>query len=93
MGERNRCKECPWVTQYKHSEKWKGYVKELTDKGLIKDGVHKCHMIASDTWGFETPVDESNVCIGSLKKDNDEGQNSKNMGGCQEGSSHKGGDN
>jgi len=65
MGERKRCKECPWGNQYKRSEKWKGYAKELTDKGVIKNGVHKCHMIDSDTWGLKSPVDESNVCVGS----------------------------
>ncbi len=68
MGERKPCKECPWITNYKHSESWKGYVEKMTKGGQIKNGIHKCHMITSDAWGLHSPVDESNMCIGSQEE-------------------------
>ena len=64
---RKCCGECPWKTTYRHSESWKGYVDKMTQEGYIQNGVHKCHMIDKDTWAFDSPIDEKNVCIGSLK--------------------------
>ena len=65
---RQTCKECPWENRHKHSEDWKRYAKKMTEVGKIKDSVHKCHMISSDTWGYDSPIDSNNACIGALKQ-------------------------
>jgi hypothetical protein len=65
---RNQCRECPWGNTHRHSKDWMGYVKKMESIGKIKDGVHACHMITSDTWGYRGRIDQSNVCVGSLNK-------------------------
>ena len=29
---------------------------------------HKCHMVSKDVWGYETAVDEKNICQGQAKR-------------------------
>jgi len=33
--------------------------------GQIQSKKHACHMITKDTWGYDNPIDNNNVCIGS----------------------------
>lgn len=63
---RNCCKECPWTTKSKHNDSWPDYVKTMETKGNLSNGIHACHMITSDTWGFNNPIKDANVCIGSI---------------------------
>lgn len=60
------CKECPWVNTNEHSIKFRTYVDKMISIGKIED--HKCHMVSNDVWGYETPVDEKNICAGSLER-------------------------
>lgn len=60
---RKPCKECPWVTKSKHSEKWPSYVDTVVKAGLLEDRKHVCHMISKETWSKPT---SDNVCIGSI---------------------------
>jgi hypothetical protein len=61
---RKNCKECPWVVNNKHNESWPHYVEKMESIGQIKNKKHSCHMITSDTWGYKTKIDNTNVCIG-----------------------------
>lgn len=70
MGNRKPCKECPWENKHKFSEDWKRYAKIMTNAGKIDDNVHACHMITSDSWGFNEPITYKNVCVGSCKNKN-----------------------
>ena len=63
---RKPCKECPWIVKNKHNDSWPKYVEQMENIGKIKNKKHACHMITSDTWGYEKPIDESNICAGSL---------------------------
>jgi hypothetical protein len=63
---RKECKECPWINDNKHSLKFREYSKKMKEEGFIENS-HKCHMIDSDVWGFDSNVNSSNSCIGSLK--------------------------
>jgi hypothetical protein len=29
---------------------------------------HSCHMISKDVWGYNTDINEKNVCVGSLER-------------------------
>lgn len=60
---RKVCKECPWIKESKHNEKFKGWVKSLTEKGIIENE-HRCHMI--DTKGLWSKPTEKNICLGKL---------------------------
>jgi len=62
---RKPCKECPWTTTGKHSQSWPGYVESMEKLGQIKNKEHACHMITSDTWGYDNPITDKNVCIGA----------------------------
>lgn len=70
---RKACKQCPWITTSKHSQSWPGYVSSMESIGQISGKRHACHMITTDTWGYESPIDESNVCVGSLQVNGDLG--------------------
>lgn len=61
---RKPCKECPWKSDTKHSKAWPSYVEKLESIGRIKDKKHACHMISTDVWGYETTINENNVCVG-----------------------------
>jgi hypothetical protein len=62
---RKPCKECPWVTDSSHNEKWKDYVQRVETIGKVKDKKHACHMITSDVWGYKHEIDETTICAGS----------------------------
>ena len=32
------------------------------------NGEHACHMITQDTWGYNTEINDKNVCVGSIKR-------------------------
>lgn len=61
---RKSCKECPWKGTNSHSIKFRTYVEKMEKIGRNK---HKCHMISSDVWGYKTPVNENNICVGNGK--------------------------
>lgn len=68
---RKACKECPWINNNRHSQSWPGYVDSMASIGQIEGRKHACHMITSDTWGYDSDINESNVCIGSLQVNGD----------------------
>lgn len=62
---RKCCKECPHRVNSQHNTKFKTWVNNLTEQGIIKEGKHRCHMIdAKNLWVEPT---EENVCIGSIE--------------------------
>jgi len=63
---RKPCKECPWVVKNKHNDSWPKYVEQMENIGQIQNKKHACHMITSDTWGYENVIDKNNVCVGSM---------------------------
>jgi len=65
MSCRKPCKECPWVNYNKHSLKFRTYVDKMISIGKIKN--HKCHMISNDVWGYQSEINNKNMCIGSKK--------------------------
>jgi len=67
MACRKPCKECPWKNNNSHSLKFRTYVDKMRSLGKIEN--HKCHMISSDVWGYNTIISDKNVCIGSNFKD------------------------
>lgn len=68
--KRKNCKECPWINKNSHSQSWPDYVSKMESIGQIKSKRHACHMITSDTWGYNEPITEKNVCIGKKIKTN-----------------------
>lgn len=66
MSCRKPCKECPWTNTNQHSIKFISYFDRI--KSVLKINTHKCHMISSDVWGYQSEIDEKNVCIGSKKQ-------------------------
>lgn len=66
MSCRKPCKECPWVNVNSHSLKFRTYVEKMMSLGKIVN--HKCHMVSKDVWGYETAVDEKNICQGQAKR-------------------------
>ncbi len=62
---RKPCSECPWTKNDQHSKNWPNYVKSLDSINKIKDGEHACHMITKDVWGYESEINEDNICLGS----------------------------
>ena len=62
---RTPCKECPWTKDNPHSISWPDYVNKMESIGQIQSKKHACHMITKDTWGYDNPIDNNNVCIGS----------------------------
>lgn len=65
--KRRNCKECPWVNGNPHSQSWPDYVTKMESIGQIKSKRHACHMITTDTWGYNEPITEKNVCMGKIK--------------------------
>ena len=65
---RESCMECPYKIKSKHNESFKGYVGVVEKYGKIKDGIHACHMITSDVWGYKGDITDDNVCIGSKNR-------------------------
>jgi hypothetical protein len=63
MSCRKPCKECPWKNNNPHSLKFRTYVDKMRTLSKIEN--HKCHMISSDVWGYQSKVDGKNICIGS----------------------------
>lgn len=62
MSCRKVCSECPWKNENEHSLKFRAYVEKMRFIGKVEN--HKCHMISSDVWGYESEIDEKNVCKG-----------------------------
>lgn len=60
---RKQCSECPHKVKNNHNDKFLKNVKMMTEKNIIDDGNHTCHMIKP---GWDKPND-SNICIGSIK--------------------------
>jgi tRNA A37 methylthiotransferase MiaB len=67
MGCRKECKGCPWKNGNQHSLKFRNYVDKMRSIGKIDN--HKCHMISSDVWGYDSEINSENLCIGSLNKE------------------------
>lgn len=63
MSCRKPCKECPWKNDNQHSLKFRTYAEKMREFGKIEN--HKCHMISSDVWGYDSDINNNNVCIGS----------------------------
>lgn len=64
MACKKPCKECPWNNENQHSLKFRTYVEKMRSLGKIDN--HKCHMISSDVWGYQSEINNKNVCVGSL---------------------------
>ncbi len=64
MACKKPCKECPWDNENQHSLKFRTYVEKMRKIGKVVN--HKCHMISSDVWGYQSEIDSKNVCAGSL---------------------------
>lgn len=62
---RNPCKECPFVVKSQHNEKWKKYSDRMKSNGYSDQG---CHMITKDVWGLKEEINNSNRCVGAVKK-------------------------
>jgi hypothetical protein len=58
------CNTCPWKSGNKRNRWWLIAHKKLTDIGILKSGIHRCHEKSKDLCG---KPDKSNVCKGSLK--------------------------
>lgn len=57
------CKECPWVNANNHSIKFREYTEKMKSLGKIEN--HKCHMISNDVWGYNSDINDKNICRGS----------------------------
>jgi hypothetical protein len=65
--KRQICRECPWVNENQHSLKFREYSEKMRSIGKIEN--HACHMISSDVWGYNSEINDKNVCIGSKLRD------------------------
>lgn len=65
MNCRKPCKECPFKNDNRYSLKFRNYVDKMTKIKKIK--YNACHMITSDIWGYQSEINESNVCMGMKK--------------------------
>lgn len=63
MSCRKPCKECPWRKENsnQHNLKFRKGVDKMKSIGKNK---HACHMINSDIWGYNSQINNDNVCIG-----------------------------
>ena len=59
---RKSCAQCPWTNTQSHSLKFRTYVEKMQKLKRIEG--HKCHLVSSDVWGFVSPVNKENICIG-----------------------------
>lgn len=66
MSCRKPCKQCPWLNSNQHSLKFRTYVDKMKSIGKTN---HKCHMISSDVWSYNTPTEEKNICIGQRESE------------------------
>lgn len=62
MSCRKPCKSCPWTNNNQHSLKFRTYVEKM--RSINKTEGHKCHMISSDIWGYQSELNGKNICIG-----------------------------
>jgi hypothetical protein len=65
MSCRKPCKQCPWTNSNPHSKKFPSYVKSIENIGKIQDKKHGCHMITKDIWGYESKINNKNICVGA----------------------------
>lgn len=63
---RKSCRQCPWTNDQPHSLKFRTYVEKMKKLQGIQG--HKCHLVSTDVWGFSSPVNAQNICLGQTSQ-------------------------